>query len=275
MNSKYSINDLKKWKSNPLINPKTNKAIKKDGPTFKIIEKEYILNKDKIETGILGILNKLIVCEDDRDPISMNLFWIEKDNTKSIVYPLDQLNKLVFFHDQKNKLRCLEQDSISHLKTYKMLNHPVTMEPLPKEIFDSVDEINLEDKQISIDDFALNVFQIFAKKSIFIDYNLFLGLNKNDLLKFNNEIKDIWEQNLTSTQREIISIDPLFIKQSTELSNYNLSELQKYILKDINTALECKKEELTLMINYIIIGALGIVIPEIKETYSDVVFAFS
>jgi hypothetical protein len=149
------------------------------------------------------------------------------------------------------------------------------MEPLPKELFDSIKVINLENNEISIDDFALNVFQIFTKKSIFIDYNLFLQLNKNDLMKFNNEIKDIWIQNLTSLQREMISTESLFIKQTIELSKYNLAELQKYFLKDIKIALECNKEELVLMINYIIIGALGIVIPEIKENYSDVVFAFS
>ena len=205
----------------------------------------------------------------------MNLFWTEKDNTKSIVYPLDQLDKLVFYSDNQNKLRCLEQDSIIHLKTYNMLNHPVTMEPLPKELFDSIKVINLENNKVSIDDFALNVFQIFTKKSIFIDYKLFIQLNKTDLIKFNNEIKDIWVQNLTSSQREMISTEPLFIKLTTELNNYNLEELQKYFLKDIKCALECNKEELSLMINYIIIGALGIVIPQIKENYSDVVFAFS
>ena len=74
----------------------------------------------------------------------MNLFWTDKDNIKSIVYPLDQLDKLVFYSDNHNKLRCLEQDSIIHLKTYNMLNHPVTMEPLPKELFDSIKVINRE-----------------------------------------------------------------------------------------------------------------------------------
>ena len=149
------------------------------------------------------------------------------------------------------------------------------MEPLPKELFDSVKIIDLKNTKISINDYALNVFQNFTKKSIFIDSNLFLQLNKNELLKFNNEIKDIWVQNLTPSQREVISTNPLFIKQTVELTKYNLEDLQKYFLKDINIALECDKEDLSLMINYIIIGALGIVIPQIKENYSDVIFSFS
>ena len=275
MASIYTIDDLKKWKSNPLINPKTNKNIKKNGPTFKIIEKEYILNKDKIEFGVLNILNKLLTCEDDRDPISLSIFWTEKDDTKSVVYPLDQLDKLVFYTDPQNKVRCLELESITYLKTYNIFKHPVTMEPIPKELFDSIKVINIENNKVSIDNYALNVFQIFTNKSIFIDSNLFLELNKNELIRFNNEIKDIWTQNLSPQQRDQISINPLFIKSNNELSNYNLEDLQKYFLKDIKIALECDKEELSLMINYIIIGALGIVIPQIKDNYSDVIFAFS
>lgn len=271
----YTIQELKKWKENPLLNPKTNKNIKKDGPTYKIIEKEYNKNKDSIESGVLSILNKLLKCEDDRDPISMNLFWIEKDNTRTIIYDLDHLDNLVFYTDDNNKQRCLELESVRYLKTYNILNHPVTMEALPREIFDSIKVITIETKNDTIDDTALNVFQLFTKKSIFIDYKLFLELNKEKLLIFNNEIKDIWTQNLTQQQRESISNEPLFSKKNHDIHKYNLENIQQYLLKDIKTALECNKEELSLMINYIIIGALGILIPEIKENYSDVIFAFS
>jgi hypothetical protein len=38
--------------------------------------------------------------------------------------------------------------------------------------------------------------------------------------------------------------------------------------------LECDKEEFKYMINYIILGALGIVIPKIKELYPDFSFSF-
>jgi hypothetical protein len=205
----------------------------------------------------------------------MNLFWIEKDNNKSIVYNLDDLDNLVFYMDSNNKQRCLEMDSIRHLKTYNILNHPVTMELIPKELFDSIEVIIIETKNIGIDDLTLNVFQLFTKKSIFIDHKLFLELNKEKLLLFNNEIRDIWIQNLTQQQRELISNEPLFIKNNNDIHKYNLENLQQYFLKDIKTALDCDRDELSLMINYIIIGALGIVIPQIKENYSDVIFAFS
>lgn len=277
----YSLNELELWKKNPTINPRTNKKIKINGATYIMIEKEYNQNKDLIEkepiqnTSSLNIINQLLQCEDDRDPISMNIFWIVKDNIKSIVYPLEELNKLIFYTDSHKKLRCLEKESISYFKTYNILNHPVTMEPLPESLFETIKSVVLETTTISIDDTALNVFQIFAKKSIFIDYKLFMNLDKSKLLTFNSEIKDIWVQNLTPHQRNAISDNIIFNKSNSELSKYNLVDIQKYLLNDMTIALECNKEELSIMINYIIIGALGIVIPEIKENYSDVIFGFS
>ena len=102
-----------------------------------------------------------------------------------------------------------------------------------------------------------------------------MKLDKNKLLTFNNEIKDIWVQNLTPEQHQSISDKVLFNKTNLELSKYNLIDIQKYLLEDMNTVLEYNKEDLSLMINYIMIGALGILIPEIKENYSDVIFGFS
>ena len=269
----FSLDELKQWKIDPLINPRTKKTIKLNGPTFKIIKKEYDRRKDSIKENNISILNQLIICDDDRDPISMNLFWIEKEGIKSIVYPLEDLNNLVFYTDTHNKIRCLEKDTISHLKSYNILIHPVSMELIPEELFEKIIPININNN-ISIDNFALNVFQLFTKKSIFIDYKLFMALGETKLYCLNNEIRDIWIQNLSLDQRESISERILFNKTSLELHNYKLEDIQRYFLEDIKASLECD-EELLIMVNYIIIGVLGIVIPEIKENYSDIMFAFS
>lgn len=276
-NNPLTLDELLKWKKNPLINPRTNKNIKKDAITYKLIENEYNKNKNIIETEISHKLDKLLNCDDDRDPISMNLFWTEKNNIKTIIYPIDELDQLVFYTDNNNKIRCLEKETISYFKIYNILNHPITMEPLSKEIFEIKNLINNDkNNKISIEEYALNVFQLFTKKSIFIDYKLFINLDKNKLLIFNNEIKDIWIQNLTLQQRENINNKILFNKTNLELvKNNNLKDIQKYLLDDIKISLEYNKEELSIMINYIIVGALGIVIPEIKENYSDVIFGFS
>lgn len=275
MTTPYTVDELKIWKNNKLINPKTGKKIKKDGPTYKKIENEFNNNNDLSDGGILSVLNKLLMCDDNRDPISMNLFWTEKDNEKSIIYPLDQLENLVFYTDKNNKIRCFEKESINYMKKFNILTHPITMDELPIQLFESIEIINQENNKISVDDLALNVFQIFTKKSIFIDFKLFIELNMQKLLTFNNEIRDIWIQNLSIQQRNIISSKPLFTKVNSELADYNCNELQRYLLNDIKIALECTKEELSFMIHYIIVGALGIVIQQIKDIYSDVSFAFN
>jgi serine/threonine protein phosphatase PrpC len=42
MNDKaFSLKELKLWIKNPLINPKTNRKIKKDGPTYRLLSKAY------------------------------------------------------------------------------------------------------------------------------------------------------------------------------------------------------------------------------------------
>ena len=276
MNNTISLEELKQWKKNPLINPQTNRKIKLYGPTYNLFVEEYDKIKSLTESSsILSKLNQLINSYDDKDPISMNIFWTEFNNTKTIVYPLEQADQLVFYTDDKNKLRCLEKESILYLKKYNILNHPITMEPFPSIIFDSIKTMKIVEIKESINDIALNVFQIFTNTSVFIDYKLFIELDKCELLTFNTEIKDIWIQNLTSQQRELISNKVLFNKPTSELKTYKLEDLQLYFLDNIKTALECNKEELITMIIYIIIGALGIVIPTIKETYSDVSFSFS
>jgi len=100
-------------------------------------------------------------------------------------------------------------------------------------------------------------------------------LDKTKLLKFNHEIKDIWIQNLTQEQRNEISIKPLFVKDKEELLKYKLEDIQKYLLENMKTVLKCNNENLSFMIFYILVGSLGIVIPEIKEAYSNVSFSFS
>jgi hypothetical protein len=287
------------WNSNQLVNPRTNRKINKDCLTYAILKREYykmiLRNKEKqmfninpkpnIETieikdeepeiSSLEKLEKILLCMDDRDPISMNIFWSEKNNIKTIVYPLEDLDNLVFYNDIKNNLRCLEKETLKYLKTYNITKHPVTNELIPEELFKNIISINLEEIKLSINELALDVFQLFTKKSIFISHESFMLLDKTKLLKFNHEIKDIWIQNLTQEQRNEISIKPLFVKDKEELLKYKLEDIQKYLLENMKTVLKCDNKNLSFMIFYILVGSLGIVIPEIKEAYSDISFSFS
>ena len=304
-------NELITWKSNPDINPRTNKKIKLNGFTYNIIQKIYnesllavvsdlqpiisdlqpiisdlppiisdlpLIVPDPLTSKQNNIESKILNCIDDRDPISMTLFWNELNGKRTCVYSKDNFNQLVFFNDSKNFLRCLEKESLKYLKTYKIFNHPINnTEQLPNHIFEGIDIINNISNEITLDELALNVFQYFSHISIFIDYNCFLSLNKKQLLKFNYELREFWLNNFNAQQRSEISheqLNPLLLQTEELMSSDSLENIQKYLLNQLHMLFQCKKEEYKYMINYIILGALGIVIPSIKEQYPDFSFSF-
>lgn len=219
--------------------------------------------------------NKLLNCHDDRDLISMNIFWIEDSDGKKVVYPETELDNLVFYTDSKNLLRCFEKDSLSYMKTYFLTKHPVTQEIIPDEVFQNIETVRItqtEDK--SIVSYALDVFQKFSNHSIYLDYEWFLELNKPNLLKFHNELKDFWKENLSLEQRKQITDSELFSKSTNSLFDESLEDIQKYLLNIIKILLDCKEEQFKFMINYIILGAFCVVVPKIKELYPDFAFDF-
>ena len=290
-----TINELVLWKQNPLINPKTGKAIKENGGTFQLIDSIYNKNKtqvdeilknkvacfktlEKIHTIVDNTIIKadILNCIDDRDPISMNIFWKEIDGNKHIEYPEENFAQLVFYTDSKNLLRCFEKETLRYLKTYNLIVHPITSEPIPSDLFDNLDIVDLNklEEQKTVEDIALDVFQYFSKISIFINYEWFTELNKDKLLKFNYEIKDFWLQNVSDSQKSLVSNEPILSMSNDDLDSKSTEDIQRYLLEEIKNMLKCEKEEIKYMINYIILGALGIVIPKIKELYPDFVFGF-
>ncbi len=298
-NNHLTIDELVQWKANPLANPKTGKPIKENGGTYQIIDSIYKKNKLQVDE----IINKKVASQvvnnthvvnndhdvnneqvkanilnsiDDRDPISMNIFWKESGGVKQVEYPKENFSQLVFYTDTKNLLRCLEKETLSYLKTYNLKTHPITSEPIPDSLFANLEVIDLVKIQESktISDIALEVFQYFGKISIFIDYEWFMELSKANLIKFNYELKDFWLQNVPDNQKQLVSNTPILTKSNDDLEVKDKEEIQKYLLNEIKTMLQCEKEEVKYMINYIILGALGIVIPKIKELYPDFVFAF-
>jgi hypothetical protein len=285
-----TINELVLWKQNPLINPKTGKAIKENGGTFQLIDSIYNKNKTKVDEILnnkvacfksgekihTSLKADLLNCIDDRDPISMNIFWKEIDGKKQIEYPEENFSQLVFYTDSKKLLRCFEKETLRYLKTYNIILHPITSEPIPSELFDNLNilDLNKLEEQKTVEDIALDVFQYFSKISIFINYEWFTELNKDKLLKFNYELRDFWLQNVSDNQKLVVSDEPILSMSNDDLDSKSIEEIQRYLLEEIRNMLKCEKEEIKYMINYIILGALGIVIPKIKELYPDFVFSF-
>lgn len=286
-NKLYTIDELIEWSKCPTINPKTKRIINQANKLYKLIEKQYFLNKFEIDNKLnkkeeininqIDISNivineyNLLDSVDDRDPITMTQFWIEEDNIKKIVYPLDQMDELVFYYDKSKLLRCFEKESLGYLKKYNILIHPITSEVLPLHIFNNIEKIVKTEEKLNTE-LALEVFQHFSKISIFIKHELFMELPINSLIKFNYELNEFWLNNFTITQRNIIT--KLTFKTTAMLEKHNIHEIQLYLLNIINKLLQCDNEAYKYMLNYIVLGALSIVIPTIKNEYPDIAFAF-
>lgn len=285
-----NVHELVKWKKNSLINPRTNKSIKEDGGIYKLIKTAYNLNKIQVDILINKQENQtiesipesnknnfmILKCNEDRDLISMNLFWVEENKIRKIVYPEEKLDQLIFYTDSKNIVRGFEKETIRYLRTYNITNHPITTEPIPEYVLAQVELVNITQNKNArtLQNVALDVFQYFSKISIFINHEAFLSLSKIHLIKFNYEVKDFWLKNFSSEQRKNIHDTELFKKSDEDLRCDSLENIQKYLLGQMEILLKCNVEKYKYMINYIILGALGVVIPQIKEMYPDFLFSF-
>lgn len=237
-----------------------------------LVQNEQInINSDSENIKTL-ILN----CIDDMDPLSMNIFWKKINGEKQIEYLEKNFSQLVFYTDSKQLLRCFEKETLKYLKTYNLFLHPITYDIIPSYLFDNLDtkDLNKLEEEKTVNDIAYDVFYYLSLDSIFINYELFVNLDKNTLLKFNYEIKDFWLKNLTDSQKIVVSNNPILYLDNENLESKSIEEIQKYLLEEMKTMIKCNKEDIRHMINYIIVGALSIVIPEIKEVYSDLDFSF-
>jgi len=257
---------LEIWNKNRNINPITGKKIKVNSKFYKQLLKEDYTYKQifKIDDTV-----------DDKDPVTLNTFWIMKEGKKQIVYE-GNIEDLIFYKDSHNFVRCFEKETLSYLKAHKITKNPITQEEIPKEILDSIEERNLDEDRnnLTIKEKALEIFQKFSKISIFIDSEWFLELAKDKLKKFYYEVSSFYKENFSHEQRKIISPENTLFRKDSDLNNMELEEIQLYILNEINILLDVQNEELKYMINYILIGALGFVIPEIRELYPDFSFSF-
>ena len=263
-NNPISTDELHKWNLNKTKNPRTNKKISDKGEIYKYLQSEYIKMKK------LPIL-KLEDSIDDKDPISLAVFWIEKDNKKVIIYT--DIKNLILYKDIRGLVRCFEKESLEYIKAHNITKHPITLEDIPNEVLDKITAKNLEKKTVS--DIAFNIFQKFANMSIFIDADWFLSLPKDKLIKFNYEISDMYNQNFTPEQKNEISKIKLFTLDEHSLNNKNLEEIQEYLLEQMNYILDVHKEDLKYMCNYLLLGSLSLIIPKIRELYPDFCFTFN
>jgi hypothetical protein len=256
-----TIDELQSWNKNNLINPRTLRKIKINKKIYNYIKSEY----NKIFN--LSILDSI----DDKDPVTFTQFWTIHNNNKIIVYP--NLDNLILYKDSQNLIRCFEKETISYLKAYNILKHPITLENIPSYILNSIETKDLSEEinNMTLSQKAFIIFQKFNSISIFIDSEWFLQLNKSSLIKFNYELSDFYEHNFTIEQKNKIKI---IFKNNIEIQNNTIENIFIYLLTQIDYLLNITEQEYKYMINYILIGALGIVIPKIKKLYPNFLLGF-
>ena len=252
------------WKRNKNINPRTNRKITNKGKIYKLLQISYSDNFSNNYDPLDSL--------DDKDPVTLELFWLIENNTKKLVYK--DLDNLVYYKDKLNNVRCFEKTSLEHLKAYNITKHPVTGDEIPEDIFNLISNIPLESNK-TIEQKALEVFQLFTYLSIFIDYNLFVELNDTKINKLYYETKDFYYENISINDREKIEQGTkIFSKAINVFNELSLDEKKDYLLCDIKKLLQVEDESLKFMINYIVLGGLSIVIPQIKNDYPDFCFSF-
>lgn len=262
-----TISEIMRWRRNKLKNPRTNRAIRNNSKLYKFFESSYEI---QFPDGF-----DIFDSNDFRDPISLKTFYtIDSSGNQNLEY--SDPSNLILYKESDGIVRCFESETLSHLKKFKMFTHPVSQKEIPSSIFEKVLE-KISDDEMTVEEKALQVFQMFTDISIFIDYKKFLELNQQQLIKLNYEFKDFYYQNFSLEDRKKIDNDNgnKYLKLvDYQLRSKEIEEVKFYILEQIENLLKYKGEDLKFMINYIILGALSLVIDEVKEYYDNFNFSF-
>ena len=276
-----TMSELLIWKRCDSRNPRTNRSLKignrrgihfYKSRTYQYLHKSYY---DIFPNGY-DIFDSC----DERDPISLQYYYKIIDSKKVLL--IDNMDNLIIYKEMdlncKFFVRCLEKDSLSYLKNFNITKHPVSQLEIPEGVFAMVDskETVVKDS-LTVKERALQVFQIFTNISIFIDYNLFVNLSKNKILKLNYELEDFYYKNLSIDQRKLLDKNngkQIFKLKNDDLEEMGEDEIKFYLLDQIEQVLKCDDKETKFMANYIILGGLSLVIIEVKELYENFSFTF-
>lgn len=251
-----SIEDSMTWSQNKLYNPITKHKIKLNGKTYNTFEKKY----NEFFPNNYSYIDSI----EDRDVVSFELFWIETNGIKKMVYK-NIANLLLY--KENDIVHCFEKSTLEYMKYYNINSHPVTNKPLPPNIFNNIKKISIDCDNIS--DKAKDVFTLLTNISIFIDSELFIKLNNRSIDKLYYETKELYRENLPDEIKNNLNI---FIINVNKYNCMTIKEKQLTLLGYYEKLLKYSPQ--LYIANYIIIGALSLVIPQIKDIYPDIVLTF-
>ena len=263
-----NITEIINWYYNKNINPRTKRKIKENGKIYEFL-------KNKYETIFPNDIN--FFQADYIDPISLTEIWVIRNDKKEFVYP--HYENLVLYKDKNNFVNCFEKDTINYFIHHKINTHPVTSTEIPKEVLDIIEYKKIIINK-TIDEHALDVFQLFTSISVFLDHKEYIKLTDDKLNKLYYETFEFFHQNLP--ENKIEQIKELGKEINLEIykincNNFNkkrFEEKQKYILDIFKFLLEFKDDDVKLMTYYIILGGLSLFIHKIKTDYPDFCFSF-
>jgi len=237
-----TITELMNWKRNHLINPRTNRKIKENSRLYRYLRENYT----KVFPDNFDIFDS----NDLRDPVSLRYFYInDSSGSKRLVY--DNPSDLIIYKESDSIIRCFEKETIAYFKSYNIDKHPISQKEIPSYILGKIEskKVNLN---LTPEEKALKVFQMFTNISIFIDYKLFLNLNKKNLIKLNYELKDFYYQNFSDSDRQKIDSSNgslYFTKNESDLNESEIDEIKLYLLEEIEKILSYSNDDFKFMIN--------------------------
>jgi len=220
-------------------------------------------------SSVVDVYQNILKSTDNRDIISLNIFWENIDGIKKVIYPQEQFDNLKFYYETPQILRCFEIESLRYLKTYNINKHPLSKKEIPSYLFLNIEPI--EDDELPIDKYAQDIFLQLTDANIYIEHNLFIELNDKKLSQFYYELKSFYLNNIDKETKDILKNQNILEKNYHDIMPCNFEYKQRYVLKQIKLLLDANVPS-HFFIHNIIVAALNIVIPELNNDYYEYQF---
>ena len=276
---------ISKWNKNRLINPITGRKIKEFGPTYNKFLKIYNknenikknLNKKKYSKSDLTIIKKLqkklrekylikisgpgyvnpLKCINNRDIISLENIWIEKNNNKILSLEFDKI--LFYTYENNNKIYGYNIFSLKKLFDSKIYKDPHSNIKFDEKNISNIykkikfiNKIKISEKKDKynyknyVHNKIINITKILEKNNIYIKVEWLNNLNKSSYIKIYNELLSIfnnYKMNYNDIYTKIIKKD-IFNYNINYLQTLKLINLKGLIYDLINTILIKKKKQI-------------------------------
>jgi len=267
-------NNRKKIKKKKIY---TRKDINNINKLQKIIREKHL---NKISGP--GYKNPLL-CNNNRDIISLDNIWIEENNNKILDLEFDK--KLLFTYTNNNIIYGLNIHSLEELFNKNIYVDPFTNNKFSKEIINKIKKkidfikklriIKKKDKytyQQIINNKIINLIKILEKNDIYLNVEWLKNLNKQKYYKLYNELQQIfnsYKESYVDIYNKMVKKD-FFNYNISYLKNLDLIHLKGFIYDIIYSIISVEKENhIQKMTCYIILAGLCYVSEDIKTAYPN------